>query len=127
MFLQKHIHRLGLRACQGARSASALTSAGSSQDPLNAPLFVGGGRSSDSGINAVVFGATGFIGRHVVNALGRIGSQVVVPTRRNDDYTVKSLRLMGDLGQVIPVFVDYHDPDSVRAAIEGSDVVINLV
>ena len=28
-----------------------------------------------------MFGATGFVGRYIVNRLGRVGSQVVIPFR----------------------------------------------
>ena len=59
-----------------------------------------GGRSSFSGIVATVFGATGFIGRYVVNRLGRMGSQVIVPYR-GDEHDYRHLRLTGDLGQVV--------------------------
>ena len=52
-----------------------------------------------SGITATVFGASGFLGRYVVNALGRQGSQVVIP-HRCDDLDVQHLKTMGDLGQV---------------------------
>ena len=46
-----------------------------------------------------MFGASGFLGRYVVNALARQGSQVVIPYRC-DDLDVQHLRPMGDLGQV---------------------------
>ena len=59
-----------------------------------------GGRSSFSGVVATVFGATGFIGRYIVNRLGRMGSQVVVPFR-GDEHDYRHLRPMGDLGQVL--------------------------
>ena len=58
-----------------------------------------GGRSSYSGSTVAVFGATGFAGRYVVNALGKRGSRVIVP-HRCDDHDTKHLRQMGDLGQV---------------------------
>ena len=44
-----------------------------------------GGRSSISGIHAAVFGSTGFLGRYVVNQLGRIGTSVSMPTRCTDN------------------------------------------
>ena len=44
-----------------------------------------GGRSSISGIRATVFGSTGFLGRYVVNQLGRMGSAVSLPTRCVDN------------------------------------------
>lgn len=52
-----------------------------------------------SGVTATVFGCSGFLGRYIVNALARQGSQVVVPYRR-DEVDVQYLRQMGDLGQV---------------------------
>lgn len=83
------------------------------------------GRGSVSGIIATVFGCTGYLGRHVVNELARIGSQVVVPYRGEEKYT-NHLKVMGDPGQIIPVKWDIRDKDSIRAACSKSNVVINL-
>ncbi|TKC47735.1 hypothetical protein EI555_016425, partial [Monodon monoceros] len=85
-----------------------------------------GGRSSVSGIVATVFGATGFLGRYVVNHLGRMGSQVIVPYRC-EPYDTMHLRPMGDLGQIIFLEWNGRDKDSIRRAVEHSNVVINLV
>lgn len=85
-----------------------------------------GGRSSVSGVVATVFGATGFLGRYVVNHLGRMGSQVIVPYRC-DTYDIMHLRPMGDLGQIIFLEWNTRDKDSIRRAVEQSNVVINLV
>ncbi|XP_069763555.1 NADH dehydrogenase [ubiquinone] 1 alpha subcomplex subunit 9, mitochondrial [Narcine bancroftii] len=84
------------------------------------------GRSSFSGIVATVFGASGFLGRYVVNRLGRIGSQVVIP-HRCDLYDVNHLKLMGDLGQLTFLEWNPRDKNSTRQAVECSNVVINLV
>jgi len=86
----------------------------------------GGGRSSVSGVVASVFGATGFMGRYVVNRLGWIGSQVVVPYR-GDGMNTRNLKQMGDYGQIVPLPCDLHDADSVRRAVSRSNVVINLI
>lgn len=85
-----------------------------------------GGRSSVSGISATVFGSTGFLGRYVVNRLGRIGSQVICPYR-GDEHDYRHLRVMGDIGQIL--FYDYQllDEASVRKCVKHSSVVINLV
>uniref|UniRef100_A0A6P8RQ63 NADH dehydrogenase [ubiquinone] 1 alpha subcomplex subunit 9, mitochondrial n=1 Tax=Geotrypetes seraphini TaxID=260995 RepID=A0A6P8RQ63_GEOSA len=84
------------------------------------------GRSSFSGIVATVFGSTGFLGRYVVNRLGRIGSQVVIPYRC-DQYDIMYLRPMGDLGQLLFLEWDPRNKESIRRALEHSNVVINLV
>lgn len=85
-----------------------------------------GGRSSFSGIVATVFGATGFVGRYVVNRLGKCGSQVIIPYR-GDQYDVDRLKILGDLGQVL--FQEYHlkDEESLRKCMQYSNVVINLI
>uniref|UniRef100_A0A8C8JA31 NADH dehydrogenase [ubiquinone] 1 alpha subcomplex subunit 9, mitochondrial n=1 Tax=Oncorhynchus tshawytscha TaxID=74940 RepID=A0A8C8JA31_ONCTS len=85
-----------------------------------------GGRSSSSGVAATVFGATGFLGRYVVNRLGRMGSQIVIP-HRCDQYDLMYLRPMGDLGQIIFMEWDARNKDSIREALVHSNVVINLV
>ncbi|XP_017274390.1 NADH dehydrogenase [ubiquinone] 1 alpha subcomplex subunit 9, mitochondrial [Kryptolebias marmoratus] len=85
-----------------------------------------GGRLSSSGISATVFGATGFLGRYVVNRLSRIGSQVVIPYRC-DQYDLMYLRPMGDLGQLTFLEWDARNQDSIKRAMEFSNVVINLV
>uniref|UniRef100_A0A3P8PAL1 NADH dehydrogenase [ubiquinone] 1 alpha subcomplex subunit 9, mitochondrial n=1 Tax=Astatotilapia calliptera TaxID=8154 RepID=A0A3P8PAL1_ASTCA len=85
-----------------------------------------GGRSSFSGIAATVFGATGFLGRYVVNRLGRIGSQIIIP-HRCDQYDLMHFRPMGDLGQILFLEWDARNKDSIKQAMEHSNVVINLV
>ncbi|ELK02573.1 NADH dehydrogenase [ubiquinone] 1 alpha subcomplex subunit 9, mitochondrial isoform X1 [Pteropus alecto] len=85
-----------------------------------------GGRSSVSGIVATVFGATGFLGRYVVNHLGRMGSQIIIP-HRCERYDIMHLRPMGDLGQIIFLEWNGRNKDSIRRAVEHSNVVINLV
>ncbi|XP_060932203.1 NADH dehydrogenase [ubiquinone] 1 alpha subcomplex subunit 9, mitochondrial [Limanda limanda] len=85
-----------------------------------------GGRSSSSGIAATVFGATGFLGRYVVSRLGRMGSQVIIP-HRCDQYDLMYFRPMGDLGQILFMEWDPRNKDSIKHALENSNVVINLV
>jgi len=84
------------------------------------------GRSSNSGITATVFGAYGFIGRYVVNRLARAGARVVVPYR-GDDYDVKHLKPMGDLGQIVAYDMSIRKYDELETAIAGSNVVINML
>lgn len=85
-----------------------------------------GGRSSVSGISATVFGCTGFLGRYVVNRLGKIGSQVVIPYRGCElDY--RHLKVMGDLGQIVPVFYSSKNTQEIEKLVENSNVVFNLI
>jgi len=58
-------------------------------------------RNSVSGSIATVFGATGFLGRYLVSKLAKVGTQVVVPYRDEDEK--RHLKLLGDLGQIVPL------------------------
>jgi uncharacterized protein YbjT (DUF2867 family) len=72
-----------------------------------------------------VFGGSGFIGRHLVARLAARGVAVRVAVR--DAAGANFVRPMGDVGQVTPVGANVTDDASVAAAVEGSDVVVNLV
>ncbi|KAF3791935.1 NADH dehydrogenase ubiquinone 1 alpha subcomplex subunit 9 [Nymphaea thermarum] len=85
-----------------------------------------GGRSSVSGIVATVFGATGFLGRYVVQQLAKMGSQVLVPFRGSED-SHRHLKLMGDLGQIVPMKYNPRDESSIKAVMAKANVVLNLI
>lgn len=83
-----------------------------------------GGRSSVSGMRACVFGSTGFVGRYVVSTLGKYGSTMRI-AYRGEEVDFRHLRVAGDLGQVNPVKVDPYDYESIKAAMEHCNVVVN--
>lgn len=74
---------------------------------------------------AVVFGGSGFVGRHVVRELARRGWRVRAAVRRPD--LAGHLQPMGAVGQIHAVQANLRYPDSVKAACEGADAVVNLV
>jgi NADH dehydrogenase (ubiquinone) 1 alpha subcomplex subunit 9 len=85
-----------------------------------------GGRSSVSPHIVTVFGCTGFLGRYLVNELGKQGTQTVLPYRGSQEDT-RHLKPMGDLGQLVPLRFDGRDLDSLTDCIGDSDVVYNLI
>lgn len=85
-----------------------------------------GGRSSVSGMTATVFGCTGFLGRYLVNKLGKKGIQVVIPYR-GDELDYRHLKVMGDLGQIVPQFFAARDYESILQSVKHSQVVYNLI
>jgi uncharacterized protein YbjT (DUF2867 family) len=72
---------------------------------------------------ATVFGGSGFVGRHIVRALAREGWRVRAANRRPD--LAGFLRPQGTVGQIEPVQANLRYPESVAAAIDGADVVVN--
>ncbi|EFW99709.1 NADH-ubiquinone oxidoreductase [Grosmannia clavigera kw1407] len=84
-----------------------------------------GGRSSLGGHTATVFGASGALGRYIVNRLARQGCTVVVPFR--EEMTKRHLKVSGDLGRVIFMEYDLRNTASIEESVRHSDVVYNLV
>jgi uncharacterized protein YbjT (DUF2867 family) len=72
-----------------------------------------------------VFGGSGFVGRHIVRALARRGFRIRVAVRRPD--LAGHLQPLGAVGQINFVQANLRYPDSVRAAVEGAEIIINCV
>ncbi len=72
-----------------------------------------------------VFGASGFIGRHVVRALAKRGYRVRAAVRRPD--LAGHLQPLGNVGQIMAMQANLRYRWSVDRAVEGADHVVNLV
>ncbi|UVK39199.1 complex I NDUFA9 subunit family protein [Mesorhizobium sp. AR10] len=73
----------------------------------------------------VVFGGSGFVGRHVVRALAKRGYRIRVACRRPD--LAGHLQPLGNVGQIQPVQANVRMRWSVDRAVQGADYVVNLV
>eukprot|EP00941_MAST-03F_sp_MAST-3F-sp1_P000267 g267.t1 len=107
-------------------STRTLSTSGSSVFDMRKSYNQVGGYQSNSGITATIFGATGFLGRNVVGKLAGAGTECIIPYRGADDE-VRHLKLMGDYGKVSFLPFNARDEESVRSAMQRSDLVINLI
>ena len=69
----------------------------------------------------LVLGGSGFVGRHVCEALSRQGHRITVPTRR---LPARSVQMFPG---VEVVRADVHDPVQLASLVRGHDAVVNLV
>ncbi len=74
---------------------------------------------------ATVFGGSGFIGRYVVQRLAR--AEYIVRVAGRDTESSMFLRPMGRVGQIVPLFASIASEPQVQRAVEGADLVVNLV
>ncbi len=81
--------------------------------------------ASNSDTLVTVFGGSGFLGRYVVRALAKRDYRIRVGVRRPE--LAGHLQPLGKVGQIHAVQVNLRHPASVRAAMRGSDVAVNLV
>ena len=80
--------------------------------------------TTDKGL-VTVFGASGFVGRHVVRALLKRGWRVRAAVRRPN--LAGHLQPLGMVGWVQPIQANLRYRWSVDRAVTGADVVVNLV
>jgi len=90
-----------------------------------------GGRSSWSGFAACTFGGTGFVGKRIVNCLGKNGFAAVLPNRSPEIYA-DDFKPMFDLGQYyvnenFSLKMNERDDDYIRNMIKHTNVVINCI
>ncbi|RKO96457.1 NAD(P)-binding protein, partial [Caulochytrium protostelioides] len=85
-----------------------------------------GGRSSRGDRVVTVFGSTGFLSRYLCRNWAKNGNTLVVPFRASDEDK-RHLKVMGDLGQVIPMRWHIEDEKSIAECVRHADVVYNLV
>ena len=73
----------------------------------------------------VVFGGSGFVGRHIVRRLAKDGFKLRAVMRRPNEALF--LKTAGRTGQIELVQGNIRDAASVRAALEGASAVVNAV
>ncbi len=71
-----------------------------------------------------VFGANGFLGRHVMRELVRAGWRIRVAVRR--PHTAQDLVVNGAVGQIQLVQANLRHKKSVENAVSGANAIINL-
>ena len=74
---------------------------------------------------ATIFGASGFIGRHLIRRLTKKNYRIIAVTR--SPYLHGYLKPLGNIGQIDLEKVNIFNEEKLSPIIEGSDLVINLV
>jgi uncharacterized protein YbjT (DUF2867 family) len=72
-----------------------------------------------------IFGGAGFVGTQVVQKLARQGYRIRVAVRRPD--LAGHVKPLGSVGQIQPIQANIRNAESVQRAVQGADIVINLV
>lgn len=72
-----------------------------------------------------VFGASGFLGRHVVRRLAKEGWRIRAASRY--PALANYLKPLGDVGQIALIKANVLSTEDVAAAVRGADAAVNLV
>jgi NADH dehydrogenase (ubiquinone) 1 alpha subcomplex subunit 9 len=73
---------------------------------------------------ATVFGASGFLGRYIVQELARAGYQVIIPWRK-EEYLVRHTQSMGVVGQIVNMRFHQDKFLTIEDICSRSNVVVN--
>lgn len=72
----------------------------------------------------VIFGGSGFIGGYIIRRLSKLGYRIIVPT--SSFAKTSKLKVMGDVGQILPISFNSTKYEDVKKIINNADYVINL-
>ena len=72
-----------------------------------------------------IFGGSGFVGRHIVRHFAQNGDLIRVAVRH--PIAANFLKPLGGVGQITPIQASLLSLEEISRAIQGADVVINLV
>ncbi len=72
-----------------------------------------------------IFGGSGFVGRYIARRMAKAGWRVRVAVRRPNEALF--VQTYGVVGQVETVLCNLRNDNSVRAALQGADAVVNCV
>ena len=72
-----------------------------------------------------VFGAGGFLGKHLMRQLTKLDYRVKVATR--NPYLRGYLKLLGNPGQIELFKTNIFDPEDIKNVLKNCDSIINLV
>ncbi len=72
----------------------------------------------------VIFGGSGYVGKHLIRRLTKNGYKIIVPYQRSVQEA--KIRLLGVTGQVIPFRYSSLDDKRLKSVLNNVDVCINL-
>ena len=72
----------------------------------------------------LIFGGSGFIGKHIIRRIAKNGYKIIVPHQKQINEA--RLRLLGSTGQIIPVKFQSIKESKIINLINIADVVLNL-
>ena len=72
----------------------------------------------------VIFGGSGFVGRHIIRRLAKKGYKLIIPYQILPD--LPKLRILGNVGQIIPIRFKNLEDDIIIKSINNADAIINL-
>lgn len=72
----------------------------------------------------IIFGGSGFVGKHLIRRIVKNGFKIIVPHQKPTNEA--SLKLLGDVGQIIPIKFKSLNDKKIINIINNSDIVVNL-
>ena len=72
----------------------------------------------------VIFGGSGFVGRHIIARISKNGHKIIVPHQQQVNEA--RLRLLGVTGQIIPIRFRSVKEKKIQILIKQADIIFNL-